>query len=328
MTMERLRPALLLGMVLPVLVLLAGCGRSSGPAPLTLALNWFPEAEHGGFYAALFEGYYAEEGLEVEILPGGPDAAVLARVATGTVDFGVENADQVVFGRAAGAPVRALMAPIQDSPQCIMVHEASGIERLADLRDVTLAMNPKGAFAQFLQAELPLAGVRIVPYTGTVTQFLLDPRAAQQAYLFSEPYIARQAGAEPRCLLISELGFNTYTSVLIASDRTWERDPELVRRFVRASIRGWEHYLADAAPTNARIAALNPEMDEASLAYGVGTLLPLSFTADTARNGFGTMTRERWDTLVSQMEALGVIPAGGVRAGDLWLPVAIPAQAE
>jgi NitT/TauT family transport system substrate-binding protein len=311
--------ALLLGMLM-----LAGCGRSDGPAPLTLALNWFPEAEHGGFYAALFDGYYAEEGLEVRILPGGPEAAVLARVATGTVDFGVENADQVVFGRASGAPVRALMAPIQDSPQCIMVHAASGIERLADLRDVTLAMNPKGAFAQFLQAELALPNVRIVPYTGTVTQFLLDPRTAQQAYLFSEPYIARQAGAEPRCLLVSELGFNTYTSVLVASDRAWERDPELVRRFVRASIRGWERYLADPEPTNARIAALNPEMDAAILAYGVGTLLPLSFTAETERNGFGTMTQERWDTLVAQMEALGVIAAGRVRAAELWLPEAMP----
>ena len=308
------------------LLLLTACGRGGGPAPVTLALNWFPEAEHGGFYTALLEGYYAAEGIEVDILPGGPAAGVVTRVATGSVDFGVENADQVVFGRAAGAAVRALMAPIQDSPQCIMAHEASGIERLSDLRDVTLAMNPKGAFAQFLQAELPLPNVRIVPYTGTVTQFLLDPRSAQQAYLFSEPYIARQAGAEPRCLLISELGFNTYTSLLIASERTWQRDPELVRRFVRASIRGWERYLADPEPTNARIAALNPEMDAAILAYGVGTLLPLAFTADAERNGFGTMTGERWETLVAQMEALGVIAAGRVRAAELWVPEALPSQ--
>lgn len=318
----------LLGIPLLAILLLAGCGRAPGPAPLTLALNWFPEAEHGGFYTALFEGYYAQEGIEIEILPGGPDAAVLARVATGSVDFGVENADQVVFGRASGAPVLALMAPIQDSPQCIMVHEESGITQLSALRDVTLAMNPKGAFAQFLQAELPLPGVRIVPYAGTVTQFLRDPRHAQQAYLFSEPYIARQAGANPRCLLVSELGFNTYTSLLIASERTWERDPDLVRRLVRASIRGWEHYLADPGPTNARIAALNPEMDAAILAYGVETLVPLALTGDTERNGFGTMTAERWTTLVAQMEALGVIAAGQVRPAGLWAPEAIPAQDE
>lgn len=307
--------------ILPLLALLAvGCGRRAqrtGDA-VTLALNWFPEVEHGGYYAALVHGYYADEGLDVRILPGGPDAPVTARVATGGVTFGVENADHAVYARAEGADVVALLAPIQDSPRCLIVHAASPIRGFEDLRNVTLAMSAKGAFAHFLRARLPLDGVRVVPYSGSMSLFLRDLNYVQQGYSFSEPLLARRAGVETRTLMVSDLGFNTYTSVLMARGDLLREQPDLARRFVRASRRGWEQYLRDPEATNRHIHGLNPEMDLEALAFGVEALRPLAWTETAQREGFGAMRLERWSALVSQMEELGLVPTGRVRPEDLF----------
>src|SRR5262249_49023734 len=163
------------------------------------ALNWFPESEHGGYFAASVHGLFAERGVSVDIRPGGPGVPVVPRVASREVDFGVVNADDVVAARAAGVPVVALLAPIHRSPWCVMVHEGSGITRLADLRDLTLAMQAGTPYVGWLEHTVRLEGVQIVPYTGSVAPFLANPRYAQQAYVFSEPIIARAKGGDPRC---------------------------------------------------------------------------------------------------------------------------------
>ncbi|HTN77216.1 MAG TPA: ABC transporter substrate-binding protein, partial [Pirellulaceae bacterium] len=193
-----------------LLTLTLGCGgqpaspknEKAGLIPVTLALNWFPEAEHGGYYAAQAAGYFADEGLDVKIIAGGPNVPVIQNVARGEWQFGVAVADQIVLGRAADADVVALMSPLQDSPRCIMVHEESGITQLSELKDVTLAIRTGIAFSEFLRAKVPLENVKIVPYPGNITPFLLDKQYAQQAYVFSEPFLARERGAHPRALLV------------------------------------------------------------------------------------------------------------------------------
>lgn len=287
-------------------------GTPAAPVPVQLALNWFPEAEHGGFYAAEAAGLYAQEGLAVEILKGGPGAPVIQQVATGRVAFGIANADVLLLGRAQGADAVAVMAPIQVSPRCVMVHAASGIRSLAQLEDVTLAASSAQAFFHFMKKRLPLEGVTVVPYPGNVAQFLLDPKFAQQAYVFSEPYLARSQGADPVELMVSELGFNPYTSVLVVGRDLLRRDPGLVGRMVRASVAGWERYLADPAPAHARIHALHPEMTLDVLDYGARALGPLVRDPVAAREGLGHMSRARWAELVDQLVECGLVPAGAL----------------
>jgi NitT/TauT family transport system substrate-binding protein len=283
-----------------------------------LLLNWFPEAEHGGFFAAQVHGYYAEEGLDVEILPGGPGAAVVPRVATGAVDFGVENADHVLLARAEEAPVVAVMAPIQTHPRCIMVHEESGITSLEELCDLTLAMNAGGSFSHYLRRKVPLDGVEIVPYSGNVARFVSEEDYAQQAYVFSEPFVAEQQGANPRNLLLSEIGFNPYTSCLLTTDAVVGGRPDLVRRMVKASARGWAKYLADPAPTHARIHELNPEMSIEALEYGADALRDLVLTDEAAQSGVGTMKAARWRELLDQLVEIELIEPGAVRVEDAY----------
>ena len=283
-----------------------------------LLLNWFPEAEHGGFYAAQVHGYYRDAGLDVEILPGGPNVPVVQQVATKQVDFAIANADPICFGRAEEAPVVALMAPLQTSPRCLIVHEKSGIKKFDDIQNMTVAMSSTSAFSHFLRKRFPFKDVRIVPYPGNVAQFLQDEKFAQQGYIFSEPFVARQQGGDPHVLLVSDVGFNPYTSCLIAHDDTVKQDPELARKVVQASIKGWAQYLKEPQQTNELIHSLNKEMSLEVLEFGVKELKPLVEDVVTKAEGLGHMGQERWQTLVDQLVEIGQLAPNKVKTSDLF----------
>jgi NitT/TauT family transport system substrate-binding protein len=303
----------------------AGCGPAATPegdrgasktvAPrqeeVELALNWFPEAEHGGYFAALVHGYYKEAGLSVKILPGNASAAVPQRVASRRVTFGIENADRVLLARAQEADIVALMAPLQKSPRAIMVHAASKFQKIEDLADVTLAVNSGATWVAYLKKQNLLKNVRMVPYSGNVAQFLVNENYAQQAYVFSEPFVAQEKGAAVRCLLVAETGYNPYTSLLITSGEMLKNRPETVRKFVAASIRGWQAYLEKPEDTNRYIHGINREMGLDILAFGVKALRPLCLAGLPGRDHIGEMTAARWKSMATQLIDAGVLPASG-----------------
>jgi NitT/TauT family transport system substrate-binding protein len=318
-------------------VALSGCGArqdksstddsSAGQptlTPVSLQLNWYPEAEHGGYYAALVHGYYREAGLDVTIVPGGTNAPVLQLVGRRTVTFGVINADNVLFGRAQQVPVAALAAPLQISPRCLIVHESSGIRGFEDLKNMTIAMSPGAAFAQYLRYKLPLEGVQIVSYSGNVAQFLLDKNFAQQGYVFSEPFIARKEGGDPKVLMVSDLGFNPYTSLLIAHEARLRDDSQLVSRMVAASLRGWKKYIESPETTNEAIHQANPQMDLDILAYGAKALRPLVLDEQAREHGVGTMSHERWQTLAEQLTDSGQLKADDVQVDQCYTTQFLP----
>ncbi|MDE0734770.1 MAG: ABC transporter substrate-binding protein, partial [Pirellulaceae bacterium] len=302
--------------ILLLVVGLVGCGASPEPSPssseltkVTLALNWFPEAEHGGYYAALVNGYFKEEGLDVEIQPGGPGVPIIQNVATKRVMFGIANADQVLVGRNEQADVVALLAPLQMSPRCIMVHKKSGIRRLEDLKDMTLAAGSGKAYLEYLKTRVNLENVKLVPYAGSSALFLKNENFAQQGYVFSEPFVARREGADPHVLMVSEIGFNPYTSLLVTHGETISGQEELVAKVVRASRRGWQDYLANPKTVNAYIHKVNPEMDMESLQFGVEAIQPLCLPGNMSPTELGVMTLDRWQALSDQLKEIDWLDA-------------------
>jgi NitT/TauT family transport system substrate-binding protein len=313
-------------MVVAAAVAVTGCSRSAGDrdaakqglTPVTLQLNWFPEAEHGGFYAALVHGYYKDAGLDVTILSGGPETPVVQQVARGAATFGVVNADNVLFGRAQQAPIVALMASLQNSPRCLIVHESSGIKSFDDLKDMTIAMSASNAYTHFLRKKLPLEGVKIVPYPGNVAQFLIDSNYAQQGYVFSEPFIARKQGGDPKVLLVSDLGFNPYTSLLFTSEAVLTRSPEVARKMVAASVRGWATYIESPEATNRYIHQVNPQMDLDILEFGAKQIAPLVLDDESRPHGIGTMTLARWQMLADQLVESEQLKPGDVQVDQAF----------
>ena len=316
--------------LIAVVLMVPGCGDTE-PAPdadskivrpptaVSLQLNWFPEAEHGGFFAADVHKLYLDSNLDVEIRPGGPGTQVVTQVATGRVLFGVTNADRVLVGQAAGAKTVAVMAAMQVSPRCVMVHENSGIGSLKELGQVaTLAVSSTATWSLFLQKTVDLDGVQLVPYAGNVSQFLLNDDFAQQGYSISEPFVARLQNAQPRVLMVSDLGFNPYTSVLITTPEVIRRQPDLVAAMVKASVAGWRQYLDNPSLANQAISARNEDMGLPILAFGARELKSLCSTTETPREELGRMTQARWRTLLDQLVDVKVIEAGKVEVSEVF----------
>ncbi|PTL82803.1 ABC transporter substrate-binding protein [Vitiosangium sp. GDMCC 1.1324] len=279
------------------------------PAKVKLALDWVPEPEFGGFYAARESGAFARHGLEVEILGGGAGAPVAQMVATGQADFGTTSADGLLTARARGIDLIPLFATYQTTPHALMAHASKGFTNMAQLLSSgsTVALEPGLAYAQFLRKKYGFAKVKIVPYDGGVARFLADKDFVQQCFLTSEPLAARKQGGDPVVFKVADEGFNPYATVVVTRGELLKQQPERVRAFVDAVREGWRAYLDNPKPANDGMARLNTTMDAETFALVADTQRPLIETGETRARGLGTMSRERWETLGQQLVDLGII---------------------
>lgn len=324
-TMCRLLPAF-------ACLLLIGCSESSSSSsdPKTtshdLALNWYPEAEHGGFLAAEQFGLFKKQGVEVNVIPGSVSApnTVIQELAAGRISFAVSNADLIVLARAKGVPIVAVAAPLQQSPRCLLVHESCGFNSLHDLKDVELAIKETRPFALWLKKQVPLEGVTFVPFSGSVGEYLQKEKFAQQAYVFSEPFTAKENGSDPQVLPLSEIGFNPYASLLVTTEDMIQNNPDVVTAVVQASVEGWESYLQDCGPVNESINAANKDMSLGALQFGADSLQALCEVPEGT--GFGSMTSDRWGELISQIETIEQIDPGSVKAEDCFTNDFLPSR--
>ncbi len=286
---------------------------------VVLMLNWLPEAEHGGFYAAKVHRIFERYGLEVEIRPGGPNAPVVQELVTGRVQFGVANASDALLYRQQDAKVVALLAPIRNSPRCILVREDSGVTSLSGLKGMTLQANQGRPFLDFMKSKKLLEGVQVVPYGGSVAKLVSDKNTAVQGYSFSEPYMAKQQGASVKVLMLSDIGYNPYASCLVCTEEYLRANPDIASRMTAASREGWQQYFKSPKETNAEILANNKEgMTAEALAYGVDILRPLCLPEGVPASELGAMTLERWEELVGQFVELGLVDPGKVKANDVF----------
>lgn len=316
------------------IVLLAGCGaadRDQGgngssldggadaKRAVSVHLNWFPEPEHGGLYQASAGQIYEAAGLDVEIRPGAEGTTVGAELELGRCLFAMANADDVALMREQGTDIVAVMAVMQNSPRCILVREDSGVKKFTDLAGKKLQRSAGRPFLEFMRSQGLLDQVSEVPYHGSVASLIGDPDIAIQAYSYSEPLLAQQQGVEVRTLMLSDLGWNPYSSVLVTTGRLIRDDPELVRSFVATTKRGWQSYLADPTKGNAAIQAANKHgMTPEALAFGSRELRPLALPDGMPPESVGTMTLARWQTLISQMAGLKLVDADKVRPEDCF----------
>jgi len=291
----------------------AGC-RSSQPAavgglaPIRLQLDWYPQPEHGGFFAAELLGYYKAEGLDVTILPLPQYGSAAQLVSSGKADFGLGSSDAILEWNSNGLPLVAVSATMQHDPQAIMVHRDSPIHDFKDLEGHTIAAQTGATWLKFVTLRYGLHQVRQVPSTLSIANFLADPGYVQQIFITSEPFFAKQAGVEVRTLLISSSGYDPYRVSFTTRDFAAQH-PDLVAKFVRASIRGWQAYLSDPAATNALLLKLNPALNPAQEAYTAQTLRDGGFITGGDPSGAqtGRMTAARWQTSYEQLKSLGIL---------------------
>jgi len=290
---------------------------SSGPTKVRVQLNWVPEPEFGGIYAARESGSYRKEGLEVDVVGGAAGTPVIQIVAGGQADFGVAGVDDVVVARARGVDVVAVFASFQHSPLGVMVHASRGVNKLEELKSGTLAIEPGLPFGAWLKKKYGFTGVTLVPYDGGVAKFLTDTNYAQQCYVTSEPVEAKKKGASAKVFTARETGFDPYANVLVVRGETLKTRLAMVKTFVAATHDGWKSYLADPKPANATMAKLNPAMDTSTFDEVAKVQEPL-VRGELPEGELGTMTEARVSTLAAQLVELGTIPKAPSAADCLF----------
>jgi NitT/TauT family transport system substrate-binding protein len=281
---------------------------------VSFGTNWVAEGEHGGHYQALVDGTYRRYGLDVTIVPGGPNVNNRLLLPVGKLDFFMSaNTLQSFDAVEQNIPTLAVAAMFQKEPQVLMAHPGEGIDKFEDLKKLTLFISREGlaSYFQWLKADFGFSEARVKPYTSNAQPFLADKRSAMQGYVTSEPYaIEKQAHFKPKVFLIADQGFNSYSTLIETRRDLVDKRPDLVQRFVDASIIGWANYLyGDNKAANALIKKQNPEMTDELLAYSLAKMKEYGIvdSGDTATLGIGAMTDTRMRSFFDKMVRAGVV---------------------
>jgi NitT/TauT family transport system substrate-binding protein len=312
MRMAKLLPTLTLSLVL-------GAGMASLATAQTLdkvsfGTNWVAEAEHGGFFQAVADGTYKKYGLDVTIVPGGPNVNNRMLMTSGKIEFFMSaNTLQQFDAVANDVPTVAIAAMFQKDPQVLLAHPESNVKKIEDLKPLTLFVSREGmtTYFQWLKSEYGFDETRVKPYTFNPQPFLADKKSAMQGYVTSEPFaIEKEAKFKPTIVLLADNGFNTYSTLIETRKELVESKPDLVQRFVDASVIGWYNYIyGDNSAGNAMIKKLNPDMTDDLLKYSVEKMKEYGIvdSGDTLKNGIGAMTEARMASFFDKMVKAGVV---------------------
>ena len=298
-----------------VLVFLLGPAGAQEPTKLTVYTNWFAEAGHGGYYAALEDGLYEARGLDVELVQGGPQLNVAALLASGRADVAMFAGGQLLNARAEGLPLVALFATYQTSPQALMSHAANPVEDFGQLAGREVAVTPGATYWRYIEKKYGLEGkVGVRNYNGQLASWLLDEDAVTQSYVTAEPFFAAAEGAQPVTLLAAESGFNPYTDVMVTTEDFLAGHPAAVEAFVEASREGWERFLAASTDYVDVLEAANDSVTLEQVMWSTERARPL---IEPEGREIGSMTLERWEELYDQFVDLGLIDADAFEVRDL-----------
>jgi NitT/TauT family transport system substrate-binding protein len=299
-------------------LLLGGCGENPASAPaangakplfkVDLGTDWVAQAEHGGFYQAVATGRYAQAGLDVNIIQGGPGVYPIQSVATNRMAFGMTRSDEVVKAVIEHVPLVIVCAYLQHDPLSILLHEENPVSTFKELDGKTIMTTPGAYWIGYAEAHYGIH-FNIQPMNYSLAQFLSDKNFIQQCYVTNEPFYARRAGAKTKTILLSESGYDPYR-VIFTSKKFAREHPEVVRAFVAASIAGWEEYInVDPKAGNALIRSVNNDMPDELLTYAVDTLRSKKIALGDAAVGDhnGLLRRRRLQKEVDTLLSLQVM---------------------
>ncbi|MEN3112576.1 ABC transporter substrate-binding protein [Uliginosibacterium paludis] len=297
------------GRLLGATLLSLCAGLAQADDKITFLTSWYAQAEHGGFYQALATGLYKKYGLDVTVKMGGPQINGMQLLTAGQADFIMGYDFQVLNSVEKGLPVTTVAASFQKDLQGMMTHE--DVKSLAALKDrsILAATTAHTTWLPWLKSKYGIADSQIKPYTFNLQPFFADDKVAQQAYPSSEPFQAMKNGKKVNFFLFADDGYPPYGTTIVTTQKMISEKPDVVARFVKASIEGWKSYLADPAPGNALIKKDNPKMEDEQIAFGVKRMKELHVFdgGDAATMGAGVITDARWEQTYKFMVAAGLL---------------------
>lgn len=276
---------------------------------VTFLTNWFAQAEHGGFYQAKATGLYEKAGLDVTIKMGGPQVNGSQLLLAGDADFMMGYDIQVLKGREQNLPLVTVASSFQFDLQGIMTHD--DVADLAALkgRPILIAGSSRTTFWPWLRAKYGYTDDQIRPYTFNLQPFFADKTVAQQAYPSSEPYQAEQQNEKAKFFLLADDGYPPYGSTIVTTEKMIADKPDVVARFVKASLEGWRDYMKNPAPANALIKADNAKMTDGQLAFAIEKMKKMKAIdrGDATTRGVGIITADRYEKIYDFLVTGGLL---------------------
>ena len=286
------------------------------PAKIIVQLDWIAEPEHGGFYQAQAKGFFKAAGLDVEIIPGGPNAFVMQKLATGQAHIGQGDSTNTLLAISQDIPVIQIAAVFQNDPSVFMLHADNPVTTFEQLDGKTVMARPEWAFLPYLKNKYKI-DFKLVPQNYSVANFVADKSLIQQGYYIAEPYhIIKAGGQMPRFLYAWDAGFDAY-AVLVAN-KTWlAAHPADARAFVKAYIAGWNDYLTnDPKPAHDLMKQANDKNTDEFMMFSRKMIIDEKLVTGRGPEGgpahVGRITRERFQTQIKQLEELAILPKGKV----------------
>ncbi len=284
---------------------------------VVFASNWLAEAEHGGFYQAIVDGTYAKYGLDVTILPGGPAKNNRLALIAGKADcYMGDNLIGEFSALSEKIPIVTVAAIFQKDPLVFMSHPGVGLDRFEDLPKAKafVGLATLTTVWPWMEKKWGFKRANVATYNFNSAPFIADKHSIQQGYATSEPFaIEREGGFKPNVFLLADHGYETYATTIETRRDLLAKNPDLVARFVEASILGWVHYLhGDNRAANERIKRENPDIDDAQIAFSIAQMKAFGIveSGDALKLGIGAMDQARIARFYADMAAAGAAPAG------------------
>jgi NitT/TauT family transport system substrate-binding protein len=296
--------------------------------------NWLAEAEHGGYYQAVADGTYKKYGLDVEIVQGGPQAPNQQLLAAGKIDFYMGGTLGVFDAEKNGIPLIDVGAIFQKDPQILMAHPDAGYASFADLAKAPTIFLGKDVFTtefQWMKATFPgFNDAQYKPYTFNPGPFIVDKKSVQQGYVTSEPYAVQKAveaayedckakgnadcppAWKPQVFLFADAGYDDYANTIETTQDMVKNKPDVVQKFVDASIIGWYTYLyGDNSAANALIKKDNPDMTDDQIAFSIQAMKEsgIALSGDAVTKGIGCTTDARYEDFFNKLVKAKLEPA-------------------
>ena len=293
--------ATICGVLLLAVALLAACGPQEAEKPpdeVTVQLKWIHQAQFAGMYAADKKGFYAEENIDVTLNPGGTDILpdqVVADLVSGEADFAITGGDLLLPARSRGEPIVAIAVVFQRNPYVYVSLQGSGIERPQDLVGKKVMVAPDAEFQhQALLRKLGIAPTAIeqVPYERDVTPLVTGQVDAHMVYRTATGLAFEETGHELNWIWMEDYGIHFYADTIVANEALVEQNPDLVERFLRATLKGWRYAIENPDEAVDLTLQYDPALGRDRQARMMAAQTPLIHTGEV---NIGWMRAEVWE---------------------------------
>ena len=299
--------------LLVMAIFIKGCSQENQDTNITLALDWFPNANHIGLYIAEDKGYFKDEGLNVEIRTPSDPSAILQTVASGTDDFGINYQPDLLIARDAGIPVISILGMVQHPLNSVMALHSSGYTSLSDLKNKKIGYPGipwnEDALNTMLKSD-GLSGIddiELVNVSWELGTSLMSEKvdAVIGAYFTHESISLENQGYPVDIFRMEDWGVpDYYELILVTSEMYLKNNPKIVEGFTRAVTKGYRDAIQDPQLGVDVLKKYSPDIDESIDRPGADLLQKLWIDSN---GDFGKQTYNKWNNFGNWMKSNDII---------------------